>query len=574
MPRSVLAFGLILALLSGGCRPNYDDDTPLVLSVIATNDVHGELLPTDGNYGLALLGGYVDNLRIARDQDGGGVLLIDAGDMWQGTMESNVTEGAAVVAAYNAAGYDAVAVGNHEFDFGPLGEKATPLDDDDDPQGALKVRATEADFPFLAANLVDVNTGRPVAWENVQPSAMLEVAGVKVGVIGLMTERALATTIASNTAGLRVSPLALAITREADALRRDGAELIIVTAHAGSTCTNFDDPLDLSSCNLAGEIMQVALALPHGHVDLIIGGHVHEGIAHEVNGIAITSSFSSTRAFGRVDFTLNRADHTLLSRQIHAPQAICGFVDNVTGRCTPADDADGPASVASYSGRPVTPNAAIVAIAEEASTAANAVKFASLGVHLETPITREGRQNSAIGHMFTDILHEALGGDLVLHNVVGGIRGDLPQGSLIYGDVYEMYPFDNMVVQLDLNGAELRSVLARQFAIGRHVGLTGIRVFASCGEDGIAVQMLRPDDTEIQDEDFVAVMTTDFLAMGGDDVLTAIMPEEGFQSTVVAPLAREVIADWLRERGGNLDAAMFSDADDPKWNTDPSCRGQ
>ena len=70
------------------------------------------------------------------------MLLIDAGDMWQGTLESNLSEGASVVDAYNALGYTAVAIGNHEFDFGPAGPKAIPETDADDPQGSLKLRAT------------------------------------------------------------------------------------------------------------------------------------------------------------------------------------------------------------------------------------------------------------------------------------------------------------------------------------------------------------------------------------------------------------------------------------------------
>ena len=97
----------------------------VTLSIVGTNDLHGGILARDGRGGVALLGGYVRNLRAARARDGGAVLLIDAGDMFQGTLESNAMEGAPVVAAYNALGYTAAAVGNHEFDFGPEGPAAT-----------------------------------------------------------------------------------------------------------------------------------------------------------------------------------------------------------------------------------------------------------------------------------------------------------------------------------------------------------------------------------------------------------------------------------------------------------------
>src|SRR6185436_9714105 len=146
----------------------------VTLSIVGTNDLHGGILPRDGRGGLALLGGYVKNLRDARARDGGAVLLIDAGDMFQGTLVSNTTEGAHVVAAYNVLGYTAAAVGNHEFDFGPVGPAATPRTPGDDPRGALKARASEARFPFLAANLVEVSSGRAVEWANVKPTVLVQ----------------------------------------------------------------------------------------------------------------------------------------------------------------------------------------------------------------------------------------------------------------------------------------------------------------------------------------------------------------------------------------------------------------
>ena len=88
-------------------------------------------------------------------------MLVDAGDMFQGTLESNLGEGAAVVRAYNLLGYDAAAVGNHEFDYGPVGPAPTPRAPGDDARGALKARAAEARFPFLDANLADVASGAP-----------------------------------------------------------------------------------------------------------------------------------------------------------------------------------------------------------------------------------------------------------------------------------------------------------------------------------------------------------------------------------------------------------------------------
>jgi len=121
----------------------------VIISVVGTNDLHGRL------EALPALGGYLANLRRARGRDGGAVVLVDAGDMFQGTLPSNASEGAAVVRAYNVLGYTAAALGNHEFDFGPVGPAVTAKQPGEDPRGALRARAKEARFPFLDANLVE-----------------------------------------------------------------------------------------------------------------------------------------------------------------------------------------------------------------------------------------------------------------------------------------------------------------------------------------------------------------------------------------------------------------------------------
>ena len=111
-----------------------------------------------------------------------------------------------------------------------------------DLRGALKARAAQARHPFLAANLIDLATGRPVEWPNVRPSALVDVAGVKVGIVGVMTIDGLRSTIAANVQGLRIAPLEPTIAAEAKKLREAGAEVVIVAAHAGGRCDRFDRP--------------------------------------------------------------------------------------------------------------------------------------------------------------------------------------------------------------------------------------------------------------------------------------------------------------------------------------------
>ena len=224
------------ALLAGlaGCAPRAA--TTFTLSLVGTNDLHGGMLAVDGRGGLALLGGYLSNLRAARENDDGAVLLLDAGDLFQGTLESNLNEGATVVDAYNALGYAAATIGNHEFDYGPEGDASVPRTPGDDPRGALEARLRQAQFPWVAANIQDATTQQAPAWPNVTPSTLLTVNGVRVGIVGLLTQPALSLSVAANVEGLAIAPLAPALETEALALRQRGATIVIALAHAGGKC--------------------------------------------------------------------------------------------------------------------------------------------------------------------------------------------------------------------------------------------------------------------------------------------------------------------------------------------------
>jgi 5'-nucleotidase len=537
------------------------------LSILGTNDVHGQLLPLRDRGGLVTISAYVDALRDARVEDGGAVLVIDAGDMWQGTLDSNLVEGAAVVEAYNAIGFTAAAIGNHEFDFGPVGSKAIPQDAGDDPQGALKQRVSEANFPVLAANLIDEKTGRPVEWDNVRPSTLVDVAGVRVGIIGVVTEQALQATISANTAGVRIAPLVETIREEATRLRQQGATIIVVSAHAGGDCTEFENPMDLSSCNMGGEIMRVATALPTGLVDHIIGGHVHGGIAHIVNGISITSSYSNTRAFSRVDLEVDRNAGTITSRKVFPPHWACLRVVRTTGVCATPSDNESETANAVYEGRAIEANPEVMEIAIRAAAHAEETKEKSLGVYLESAFEHPPSTESPLANLMTDAIRETVGGDIAIHNVVGGIRSILPQGELTFGSVYEMFPFDNQVVVLDLSGRQVREIIATQaHKNGRRAGFSGMRVFIDCTDGQMDIEMKLRTGATIHDDDRVAIVANDFLALGGDDVLTPVLPDGGFDVDDSMPLTRDVLVDWFRSKTGSLNPDDYLSTEEPRWN--------
>lgn len=518
----------VLALACVAAAP--DQPARVTLSIVGTSDLHGVTLPGHGGGGLPLLAGYVNNLRAARAADGGAVLLIDSGDTFQGDVESNLSEGALVVDAYNAMGYSAETIGNHDFDYGSIDSPAA-RQLPGDRRGALKSRTTQARYPFLAANLIDGSTGRLVEWPNVRPSVLVEAAGIKVGIVGVMTIDAMQSTIAANIQGLRLAPLAPAIAAEAAKLRAAGAEVIIVAAHAGGRCERFDQPADLSSCD-DSEILRVARGLPRGLVDVIAAGHTHAGMAHLVEGIAIIQSFSRGQSFGRVDVTFERKTRRVVRTQPFAPHPI------VAGE---------------YEGKSVASDPAIVRAMAPALERVHALQATPLGVSLAAPIARAGSAGSPLGILFAEALRVAVpGADVAaVNNSTRGLRADLAAGPLTVGRLYDVFPFDNRIAQTTLTGAALGQWIAAEIQQGRRgsLGISGVDVRARCQADGLHVDLFRGAARIKDDEQLLAVAIGAPTPSGG---LASPAFLGGVGPIGNAAVVREVVEEWFRRRGGAI----------------------
>jgi len=515
------------ATSGGGEAPSGANGGRLTISLVGSNDLHGRI------ESLPPFAGYLANLRRARARDGGAVLLLDAGDMFQGTLASNLGEGAAVVRAYNTLGYTAAALGNHEFDFGPVGPAVTARPGGgDDPRGALRARAAEASFPFLDANLIDVATGAPPAWRNVRPTALVDLVGIKIGIVGVTTEGTPRTTLAANFAGLAVKPLAATIAAATADLHRQGATVVIVAAHAGGVCHRFDQPEHFESCDADGEIFQVArdLAAHGGAVDAIVAGHTHEGVAHRVAGIPIVEAFANGHDFSRIDLTIDRASGRALDAHIFAPHRICA-----PERCAQE----------SYEGAPVVADPAVAAAIAPALEAARAQREEQLGPVLPAPIKRAQKTESPLGNLFADLMRAARpGADVALTNG-GSLRTDLPAGPLTYGQLFEALPFDNRFATVSVGAGELAEMIARN--LGRDNGilsLSGLRAEARCAGGELSVKLTRTDGRPIPPGTHLRLVTSDFLATGGDGLLS----DELQRRTTLdeGPPIRDAMADLLR----------------------------
>lgn len=550
--RSVLA---LLALVASACRstPQPTEPTaapvpsvsvaataPIRLTVIGLNDLHGWIAPhstplkaggplEDG--GAAILASYIARLRA---DNPGGVLLLDGGDLFQGTLASNLTEGSVVVDVYNHLGVTAAAVGNHEFDYGPVGPAPVPTKPGEDSLGTLKARVQQARFPFLSANLFEAATGQRPAWLGNDGTLLVTVQGVKVGIVGLSTPTTPTTTNPTNVTALRFDPLAPAALEASKRLRERGAQVVIGVAHAGGKCPRLENPRDLSSCDLKdGEIYEALGALPPGTLDAVIAGHTHQAMGHFISGVPVIETYGLGRSFGYLELFVDPVSHRVLAdrTQIHASVPLCIQVDAASGSCDARKLKDQPEVKlvpATFLGQPVVPDPAVQAIIAPVLARVEQEQHRELGVTVPVALKRNYAGESVLGSFLTDSFREAVGADVAFLNP-GGLRADIDAGPLTFGDVYEVLPFDNTVAFLALSGDELKRLL--QVLYGDKSGVfqvSGLQVKLSrCPGPARFLSATLPNGRPLEPAKLYRVAMPDFLARGGDGLspfLTSLPP--------------------------------------------------
>ena len=251
------------------------------IDIYTLNDFHGALFPNRDEPGIARLGCY---LLEKRREDPDRTVILSSGDMFQGTAVSNLSRGEVVVAAMNLIGFDAMTIGNHEFDWGVPALRR--FCDGDEGNG-------EASFPFLAANIRLKASGELVPWA--RPYMVIAKENARVGVIGVIGEDLINDILGSLISDYEFTDMLAAIAEYSKVLReKEGCGIVIVAAHADTMAMN----------------ERIAAA----GADAIVNGHTHNYYAG--------SSFSTARSFptsnpettentsGTFAFTLMRKDGT------------------------------------------------------------------------------------------------------------------------------------------------------------------------------------------------------------------------------------------------------------------------
>lgn len=555
------SLSLVLFLLASACTSVRPPAAPVHVVIVGTTDVHGwfnghvETPPGGGEGvlwgGLPVLTSYVEALR---EQHGGRVLLVDSGDMFQGTLESNLFEGEAVIRGYNAMGYTAAAVGNHEFDFGPVGPAAIPRDPGDDALGALKRNADLAMFPLLSANMVEKKTGKTPAWA--RPYTIVRAGRARIGVIGLSTPDTPNVTMAINVESLAFTDPVAATIEAARELRGQGADAIVVIAHMGGRCRETDDPHSLESCDRDHEAMQLLEQLPAGTIDAFFAGHTHANMRHYVNGVPAVQAQAMSREFSTIDLWIDPANDKVVKSDIRPHTMICSFVYEGTELCDPRTAPKGAKLVPrTFAGEIIKPDARVAAAVEPYLRRVAAKRDEKLGVTVQSTFTRHYFAESSLGNLVADALRRATGADIAIMNS-GGIRSDLAAGELTYGDVFAVSPFDNYPTMVIMTGAQVADLLRATSTGARGMmQVSGVRYSYDAAKKGMErfIGVTGDDGTPLDPEKLYSVVMPDFIAHGGDgaDVVMKTIPKDRVQIFYAAPL-RDLLVEELKKASGPL----------------------
>jgi 5'-nucleotidase len=537
---------------------------PIRLTVVGINDLHGWIAPHRTSLkggievqegGADILASYLARLRADNPE---GVVFLDGGDLFQGTLASNLTEGSIVVDVYNHLGLTAAAIGNHEFDYGPVGPSPVPTKPGDDPLGTLKERIRQARFPLLSANIREAATGQRPAWLGNDGTHLVTVKGVKVGIVGLTTISTPTTTNPTNVAALRFEPLAPAVAEAAKSLRERGAEVVLGVAHAGGRCPRLENPRDLSSCDMKdGEIYGVLEALPPGTLDAMVAGHTHQAMGHFIHGVPVIETHGLGRSIGYIELFVDPVSRKVLPDRtlIRASIPLCAQVDVASKTCDARklrEQVEVRLEPAIFLGEPVVPDRSVQELIAPALARVRQEQNRELGLTVPAALKRHYEGESVIGSLLSDALREAAGVDVALMNP-GGLRADIDAGPLTFGDVYEVLPFDNTVSIVTMSGDELKRLLRLAYRGKGVFQVSGLKVsLARCPGPERFLDATLANGKPLVPSKLYRVAMPDFLARGGDGLAPALdpLPPGRVDLGLARPgtLRDELIAHWQRRK--------------------------
>ena len=463
----------ILASLAGCATqsaPEWNADTTYKLTVLHTNDHHGRFWQNRyGEYGMAARKTLIDDLREEIQAKGGSVLLLSGGDINTGVPESDLQDAEPDFKGMSKIGYDAMALGNHEFD--------NPLD-------VLFKQQEWASFPMLSANIYDKNTGKRLF----QPYAMFNKQGIKIAVIGLTTED---TAKLGNPEFIEQidfrDPKEEAKNLIAELKETEYPDLIFAVTHMG----HYEN--GNRGINAPGDVA-LARYLNEGDLDMIVGGHSQEPVCMEgpnvikksfkpgnecqpdqQNGAYIVQAHEWGKYVGRADYEFRNGELSMVSYDlipVNLKKKI--KVDGQSQRVLIQEEIEQDEAMLEFL-RPY----------QEKGQGKLNVKIAESNGKLEGDRSVVRYQQTNLGRLIATAHMERAKADFAVMNS-GGVRDSIAAGDITYKDVLTVQPFGNMVSYVDMTGKEvldyLNVVATKPVDSGAYAQFAGIAMSINNGE--------------------------------------------------------------------------------------------
>ncbi|EOT0622316.1 bifunctional UDP-sugar hydrolase/5'-nucleotidase UshA [Salmonella enterica subsp. enterica serovar Alachua] len=543
--------GVALALLAAFALTTqpaqaYEKDKTYKITILHTNDHHGHFWRSEyGEYGLAAQKTLVDSIRKEVAQEGGSVLLLSGGDINTGVPESDLQDAEPDFRGMNLIGYDAMAVGNHEFD---------------NPLTVLRQQEKWAKFPFLSANIYQKSTGERLF----KPWAIFTRQDIKIAVIGLTTD---------DTAKIgnpeyftdiefrKPAEEAKVVIQELN--MNEKPDVIIATTHMG----HYDNG-DHGS-NAPGDV-EMARSLPAGSLAMIVGGHSQDPVCmasenkkqvnyvpgtpcapDKQNGIWIVQAHEWGKYVGRADFEFRNGEMKMVNYQL-IPVNLKKKVTWDNGKServlyTP-EIAENPQMLS------------LLTPFQNKGKAQLEVKIGSVNGLLEGDRSKVRFVQTSMGRVILAAQIARTGADFGVMSG-GGIRDSIEAGDITYKSVLKVQPFGNIVVYADMSGKEvvdyLTAVAQMKPDSGAYPQFANVSFVAKEGK----LTDLKIKGEPVDPAKTYRMATLSFNATGGDGY-PRIDNKPGYVNTGF--IDAEVLKEFIQQNSP-LDAAAFTPKGEVSW---------
>lgn len=473
------------------------------LTLLFTNDFHSafEPIPAYWRAGSPRLGGaahlatLVERQRERANERKRTSFLLDSGDMFTGTL-SYLTRGEALMEFMSLLRYDAMGVGNHEFDYG---------------WEIFDRQATRVPFPVVCANIRYKDSGHRFC----RPYTLLERDGVRLAVIGVIGLDARSVVLPSKVAELEFTDPVTEVQQCVD-LVRETVDVVVVLGHQG-----LPGPMQTDAENDPSVQRTIAADLDFcgavSGIDVYLGAHSHHGIetpiVHPKTGTLLVQTYGYGTRLGVLDLEVK--DRKVVGHH--------GELVEVRSDELP-------------------PHAGVAARVAHYRHAVAAEIGPPLG-RATARFVRRYHHESPLGNYVADVMRACVGAEVGITNA-GGLRADLPEGELDRAHVLDAFPFVNAVVAMELRGGDLREVLEHGCSLERGmVQISGIRAtYDPQAPVGARVREVHVGEKPLDPERLYRVATHSFLAEGGDRYSAFLRGKEVAREALVS----DVVLEHLR----------------------------